>query len=195
VSLKQRRCSGARFRREEDQKEAIAVGGRRSIEVRAAPAEEGQGKQRSFGLGRAGAAALSQGGPRADLDAAGPVAWQMAKRTGGRLTAGGCGADEGEASHEEEDDAPQGAERRTGRRLGLVPGCGVEEGRRAGDLGSQRRSGCAGARQMHEAEVVRGRDRARENWGARPAVHGESSRVLEGRRSRVWKKSSAQGEG
>jgi hypothetical protein len=59
--------------------------------------------------------------PRADPDAAEPVAWQMAKRTGGRLTAGGCGADEGEAFRAEEDDVPQGAERADRVALGLGP--------------------------------------------------------------------------
>jgi hypothetical protein len=111
----------------------------------------------------------------------------------------------------EEDDAP-GAEQVNRAALGLGPWLGVEGRRRAGVPGARRRSEGAGARRTHEAEGVRGRNRARENWGAgtegenkrksqtagrgaRPAVHRESSRALEGRWSRVWTKSSAQGEG
>jgi hypothetical protein len=52
---------------------------------------------------------------------------------------------------------------RTGRRLGLVPGCGVEGGWHVGDLRARPRSGDAGARRAREAEVVWVRDGARGN--------------------------------
>jgi hypothetical protein len=53
---------------------------------------------------------------------------------------------EPEEGRAEEDDVPQGAERADRQCLGLALGCGVEGGRRAGNLGAQRWSGGAGAR-------------------------------------------------